>query len=449
MVSKVKIKRAVHAPPLITLSILAAITIAFVDESIRKILPGNPVFITGIKDIFLIVTALLILSRFRPARNSIIIYTPWALYVLFSSFFVYIESGSLLHLLVSIKVYTGFILMFAVGVYLGKMNTLRSKAIKIFMVGAIITALVGLTQEFARGMLPTFLSTKIFDKVSHSLAGGGEYVESLFASPQTFAVCMVVATLGLITNLNMTPTTTKRRLLILTAILLFSFGAYFSRIRIALLLLALGLIFLIYILDNGHRVRIIKRITFIASIVGILSLIFTIFHSGGDSGTYNDEVLQDTGFYSDLISQDKVSSRISYAFNSLNLNAENAFFGYGAGTSGVTRKLLANPALFGPGGYDSGIEMTFYQFGFIGILLFFYPIIRINWYCITMAKRVHKLETDVVWSTIISLIFLIWFSLKANSVLENSFQQIMWFVITGICYGICIRETKSMHRHHR
>jgi len=421
----------------ISILITIAIVLAFVDESIRKAIPSNPILVTAIKDIFIYSTFLIIFIKYgRDYNKYLIIFIPWFIYISLSVSYVYIIDGSLLHFVATFKTYFGIVASFLVGIYLSKQLKLFKKIKIIFIIGFTLAIAVGLLQEYYREYLPVFLSYRVYlDK--HSLAGGN-YVDSLFVSPTTFSIVCSVVLIYIFYILihNYKKNDKKRIYLYYMYIFLALTGILISRMRAILFLLVIVSALILYISTrtNNKNRQVIANIGIHFVIILSISLPLLILLSG-NSFEPNNSLEKDIEFYGYLLNQEELLRRFTIVFSNFSFTDSNFLWGYGAGTCGRLLSFLNEENNIGNFVTDSGISLLFNEFGLLGTIVFLLPILHymsIATFRIFQYKRYER-ELVPAWGVTILLVF--YFLFKSNNVLLNSFMQNIWFLSLGVMTG--------------
>jgi len=416
--------------------VVAALIIAFIDEGVRKSLPGAPVLVTGIKDILLIGGGLFLLSskNGKMYRRMLTPFGPWVIYSVISALYVYLYDGSTLHLILTLKVYTLGIFIAIVGSYVAANEELSIKVWVVLFCGAVYAFCVGAMQEHAKDLLPGFYNRKIFIE-KHSLAKG-EYIESVFSSPQTFSLSMIILSYMALYKLL----SERRSGYIYGGLMLLSiYGVYLSRIRVALFLDLVGM-FAILILYISPYMR--RRLLISISLFLIILVPCYVFVVGMNGGSLE---LQDMEFYRDLVDMDKLRGRVEYGLklSSSSRDFGLSIFGYGAGTSGELRRFLNNQWRFGPGAEDSGFTQYHYQFGLLGVFLFFAPL-GLSLFGVSSQNKRNAINYTLIGAVIIMCwVLYVWLVFKANSIVVNGFSSMILYLSFGYAIGAVYRKRQE------
>jgi hypothetical protein len=143
--------------------IVTGCLLGFCDESIRKVVPGNPVEVTAVKDVVLAAAGTVVLAT-RGARvyRQVLAFAPWVVLAFVSILRAYAATGSPALALASCRTYCVGPLLFAVGYHVGSKRRLGDAVIRILAIAGVVAVLVGLLQEFVRDVLPPIFSERIY-----------------------------------------------------------------------------------------------------------------------------------------------------------------------------------------------------------------------------------------------------------------------------------------------
>ncbi len=421
--------------------LLLALALAFLDESLRKVLPGQPVIVTAAKNIPIFLAGAYMLFQGGPFIRGALLMLPWLLYACLSTFYVAMVYHAPLHLLSCFQTYVaGPLLIFLAGMYLAVDDWGRWRAVRLFILGAAAAALVGILQEVARDALPGFLSIRIY-RAMHS-AAGGQYNESLFASPQTFSLCLLPAAIGLF--VYFAAALVRRRWVVLMLLGLFTLGLYLARIRIgmAYLIVGLGAVFALVGYSMGYanakRARLVGGV---ALMVCLLGLALSLGYRGWVRAA-NVNVARDTRFYEVIADPHTLADRFLLPFEEMSYAGGGlTLLGYGAGTAGASARFLSpTQSMTLPTVYDTGLALIATEFGLFGTILFVLPLLWFFMAALARLRAHRPVAPDVIWALITVGILASWFLLKSHSVIENSFSQILWFGSMGIAWGLLVRQ---------
>jgi len=418
-------------------SIIFGLVLAFIDESLRKVIPGNPVAVTAVKDVLFFLAGLAsILLDDRGLRRDMFKFAPWIVLTFLSAVFVFASLGSVPLLAASLRTYTLSPLLFAAGYSVGRDPGLLKASVRIFIVFGAVTVAVALLQEYARGSLPEVLSARIyFEKHAES---GGLYVESLFASPQTLGQLAVLMTTWCFAEALFGAGVSRPLLALLSIIPLF-YTIYVSRIRSALLmvLLAVLAVFAIGLARLGTSKRLLKLAMLGALLPAILLGAVSRQPSIQDSSS-EAPAARDVEYYGGLFAPDELLDRLSQFMIEYNLlRNHNCLIGYGAGTGGLATELnLPNLSEDIPQVTDTGLFLIYHEYGVVGLLCFGLSYVILSIILIYYICRPHVISIPLIASGVLSILFLVWFLLKSYTIMRNGFSHAMWLGSMGLFYGL-------------
>jgi hypothetical protein len=421
--------------------VMIAVLLAFVDEGVRKIVPGQPVAITAVKDLFLYGVGLWAVTQMAYMTRAVWGWLPWMLYVLGSLTLVFAQYESTFHALAVARTYIlGPAMALAVGLYLGNDDAARRRVGGLFLVGAGVAAAVAVAQEVARDALPVFLSARIY-RAGHSAAGGA-YNEGLFASPQILAECLAVAAIGIFVTWSAGLWRGMRQALGVGLFGLVLLGLYLARVRVGVALVVAAIVagFVLIRYTAGFRGQNQARAVGLTTSALVLTGAVLLVGYQGWQGAATINFEREMSFYEKLTDPAYIAHRIGLPFREMSdLEPQQLIFGYGAGTAGaVGRFIHANGDT--PTVRDTGVDLIVTEFGLLGLLLFMGPVFGMLMLCgVRMIKYRRTLLPDVVWSFLAAGLLTAWFLLKSHAVLANGFSQMIWFGTLGICLALMIR----------
>jgi hypothetical protein len=416
------------------LLIVAAI-IAFTDESVRKVLPNTPIYVTTVKQLLVLAAgALLLLQGVPGGRKFLLLFLPWTLYTFLSGLLVTFQYDSPAAMLAVTATYSAVPLLFMVGYYLGMQPAALSRLGKVFIIGSIAAALVAVLQEYGRALLPYFLQARIY-KEGHAEAGGS-YNESLFASPQILAQ-MMFPMLAWSTLALLVRRTSKMGFWAAVGVILCGYTCYLSRIRVSVALAAVMVLFILLLIrKTGLSV---SRLAFRAIVAGfVLSMLAALLVaavSNDDPSTLKGQ--RDEEFFSKLLDPTESVSRLFYWQNEIaDLPDHNAMFGYGAGTGGSMRSVIDDPRLLSIRVIsDTGIALLFHELGLLGLALFSLCYIGIPVWALVQIVRRRRVDPTAIGSLAVCFTYLVWFLIKSHPVIGNALSHIVWMTMLGISVG--------------
>ena len=418
------------------LLLLAATALAFLDESIRKSLPGHPVTITALKDLLVLSSGLIVFFHLRQVPSRYLKYfCGWILVSLVSTAWVFSRYHSVPALLASIRTYTFSPLLFAAGYYLAWHDEARRKVFRIVLVGSMAAIAVGIVMEFRRDLLPPILAQRIFLEM-HSGAGG-LYIESIFASPQIFAQLMLVLAVWSFVAVTY-PGFARRRAWSLALLLLGLYSIYISRIRTTVPLLGFALFFTWLVgaklKPSPREGSAPARGAFLALALFVLAFTMYLLIFMDRPTDLPPGLARDSRFYLEIFSPSVVSTRLQLFVEEIRRVVEHeAVFGFGAGTGGPIRRFLSPMSAEIPSVLDTGFFLLFQEMGILGLMTFLIcyaglvvrPAIRIISGPYTSPLAIPSLA--------IAVSFLLWFLLKAHTVIANGFSHMLWMGSMGLC----------------
>ena len=428
--------------------IYVALGIAFIDESVRKSVSGSPVLVTGAKDLLLLLAGFVIIVQPGSVpRRYWKYFAGWVLVTLFSGLWVFGQYRSLMLLGATVRTYTLAPLLFAVGYYLGHHDAARRRAARIFLIGGLLAIGVAIAQESARDSLPEFLSTRIY-RARHGSAGG-EYNESLFASPQTFGQVAVLLGAWSFAALIL-PSFSRHRIAAAGVLLASLGGVYLSRIRTALLahLCVLFLIWLCVWKVGTRRDELPGPLRGI--LAGILivcvatSFYYLVLPEISDSSPANPT--GDTHYYQMLFDTDLLTYRLSFFLLEFARAGEHDwFFGYGAGTGGRTREFVETDFRGIPEVGDTGLYLLYHEMGMLGLAAFLACYGGLTVQCAIRMTVRPSIPVVSIPAFAIGTVFLLWFLLKSHTCIANGLSHIIWLGSIGICCAVLdgVRRERS------
>jgi hypothetical protein len=412
-----------------------------VDESIRKALPSQPVVVTAFKDGLLMLAGLIVVSRrINQLWGSLLLFAPWCLLTLLSSFYVAMDLGATLAPLAVARTYGAVPLLLACGYYLGEQPAALRRVAAVFAVGATAAVLVSILQEHARASLPSFLTVRIY-KEGHSLAGG-LYNESIFAAPQTLAVVLLVFMTFLAAGLIFAQGTGMRWAVRVTAqaglLCLAAYALYLSRIRVAVPLAAFTLALVVVLSPRGGAApgKVLLRVASGVIALSAVAVVFVAISPPHAVGTRAAE--RDAAFYMRLLDPTEWAHRLTLVFREIqDLPGHNMLFGYGAGTGGSIRPVIFTPKIgVIPPVLDTGGMLIYHELGLLGVAAFamsyVWLLVRRTW----QALALPSVPPGMVPALSIALALLIWFVLKSHTIVGNGLSHALWLGTAGMCGGM-------------
>src|SRR5262249_20177863 len=154
-----------HTPrlPLVEVLLTLAVCVAFVDESIRKIIPSHPVMINAIKDALAMLAGSIVVFRWNPVISRYIMWlSPWVILTALGGMYTGAKYEAYLAVLAVFRTYCGMPLVFACGYYIASVEPFRQRIFRLFTVGMIGVIVVAYLQETMRDRLPFFLRERLF-----------------------------------------------------------------------------------------------------------------------------------------------------------------------------------------------------------------------------------------------------------------------------------------------
>ncbi len=428
---------------IVDLLILAGLAVCFLDESVRKTLPGTPVLITAVKDAIIFAAGLLILFRLRVIPNHYTKYfLPWIVLTFISSAWVYWRYGSAIVFMSTIRTYTLSVLIFVAGYYLASHPDLTRRAKYIFITGVLFAILIALLQEFMRDSLPSVFSTRIY-KERHSLTKS-LYVESIFASPQIMAEVFLVAFVWLYSYL-MNSRSGKRIFIFFSLLFLCAVGIYLSRIRAAVLLTVFVIVFetsLIWKASPGYlkMTRPLRAVVAILLIIVFFSL-YMIRIQTQKAERFNPR--RERSFYSMLIDTEELAKRLSVPQRAIGNIKErhNAITGFGAGTGGRTATFMSDKVA--PTVSDTGSFLIYHELGALGMAAFLLCYFGLIANSGLRFLRYNKRDDDFIPAFTVALTLFLWFFLKSHTCMANGASHIIWMASIGMSCSILDRRRLS------
>lgn len=426
----------------VPIALATGLLIAFIDEVVRKALPGQPVQVTAVKEpLFFLVGLFASKVDVKPPWLPMLL--PWAAIVLLTTALTLSTGGNLVHSVACLKTYLGFILLFGAGVCVSQSSRLIGFLGKIFLAGMTLAAVIGVLQQIAPGSLPQFLLVRSYIE-KHSLAGAG-YSESLFSSPSIFAQALLLASL-----FAFDLWCRKGKLVSLLLLPVFLAGLWASHIRVALVFLLLGLL-LLYALSvyrEGNLWNTHSRGTILALMLAGVGTTFALAMGMHRASAVVDQetATRDLSFYERILNREEILQRLTVPIMAVQRTPpEKLILGYGAGTGGALRRFLPPETVAGvPRVTDDGVSLLVRETGILGAVLFFVPVLGILLVC---SRRIAY-HGDPVGIPIVvgAWVFTVWFTVKSHAVMSNSFSQIMWFGCMGIAYGMAMRYREQGYR---
>jgi len=421
----------------IKFSIIVGLLLAFLDESLRKVIPGNPVAVTAVKDaLFFLAGLTSILMDDRGLRRNMFKFAPWTVLTFLSAFFVFASLRSVLLLAASLRTYTLSPLFFAAGYSIGRNPGLLKASVRIFIVFGAVTVAVALLQEYARETLPEVLSMRIyFEKHSES---GGLYVESLFASPQTLGEVAALMATWCFAEAVFGAGVSRPMLALLSIIPLF-YTIYVSRIRSALLLVLLA--FLAVFAIGLARLGVSKRLLMLAKVGALLSALLlgaVSWQRSTQDSSSEAGAAKDVDYYGASFAPNELIERLSYFMVEYEfLRNHNFLIGYGAGTGSlVTECNVPNLSEDIPQVTDTGLFLIYHEYGVVGLACFGLSYLILSLLIVYHLCRIHVISISLIASGVLSILFLAWFLFKSYTIMRNGFSHAMWLGSMGLFYGL-------------
>lgn len=432
--------------PAVETLIYIGLGLAFVDETVRKSIPGAPILVTAVKDVVLIAAGFLIILQTRGlSRTYGKYFAPWVLVTFVSGLWVFTWFHSLLLLGATIRSYCLMPLLFAVGYYLGVKEEARRRVTRIFLIGGLLVIAVAVAQEFAREALPSFLSTRIY-RVRHGGAGG-DYNESLFASPQTLSHVAVVLAAWSFTSLVL-PGFSRRRFSPLGLLLLGLIGVYLSRIRTALLILVMVL-FIIWLgvwkvaTRPGQMPAPLRGLVVALVILVLGSACYVAIYSGlKDMG--DEDLARDILFYERALDFETIKLRSGLFLLEFQTSGEHDwFFGNGAGTGGRMRGFVDIDFHSIPAVSDTGLYLLYHEMGMVGLVSFLVCFGALLLRCALFLSVRPTIPPVALPTFALGAALLLWFLFKSHTCIANGFTRIIWMGSMGICCAALDRQRQA------
>jgi hypothetical protein len=328
------------------------IFLLFFDEVMRKAAGSGGIVFTLLKDLLLIVVAVLVYKHAR-CRKSIAIPLV-AVFVLniLSSLAVYFTYYDIEHFYASTKVYIVIVSAAVFGSFISRSKFHRELFFKRYLQFLFLTNVVCILQEYLRASLPSFLAQNTFiDAHSGSV---GLYVEGTFSSPQTLSV---IACFGILVLVHLPRNIFQSKLFFYLLMVTTLHTIYVSRIRFTFVALTIiGVIAIArWLLRPKAKKSTIVLTTFLFASV-VLTQVIT-------------NLKVETEFVGKSFEVDAILFRLENAFF-VSYTDVNPLFGYGAGTTGRLGALLQAQGLGFIPVFDSGYSQIATQYGITGSLLF-------------------------------------------------------------------------------
>lgn len=396
---------------LIGLSLL----LGFVDEGVRKILPGAPVWVTSVK----VLTALLALAFWAgeaggPPGVAVKYHVLWLVAVFLSACSLVVQGMPVVPVLISSLVYCGCVFYTLVGVKIGADPALFSGIKTLFWVGVVLSLCVGFAQEFDRGALPRFFSKRIFIE-KHSDAVGS-YVESIFASPTIFAEFLTVA---LACTLFDGEEAGYWGPVFSGALVL---GILVSRTRAAIVFAAALLLLKLATLAFGSK-RGLRR-----GAAGFLTLFCVVASVYACS-----DLAKDSSFFSATIDSGQLEGRALIFGNERGALVDHDWvLGYGIGTGGSMRSMYGASVDAIPEVYDTGLFLLYHELGAVGVASFLAIFLGLAVHAYGRGRAEFRSNLRYYASI---LVLLAWFLFKTHAMLSNIFSCMLWFGLVGLVLG--------------
>jgi hypothetical protein len=424
--------------------LLLTVFIAFVDESVRRAVPSHPVMVTAGKQALFTLAGLLILLNRGVPFGPLVMFAPWTIYTLASSCVVAMDYDAPVAIPAVALAYSASPVFFAVGYYLGAQPEVLRRVGRIYAIGCIAAIAIAVIEEYARGALPEFITARIYTE-KHAEAGGA-FVESLFASPQILAEVMFPFVAWCVLEM-LIGTVQRTRLLAAIAVIAAGFGIFLSRIRVAVLLAGLMVLFIALLArKTGLSLgRLTGRV--VATLVA-LSLLLTILVAVLPEDTYGRKGEKDRDFFGKLLDPSSSFRRLGiWAQEISELPPDhNPTFGYGTGTGGgQMRTLIGDIRLLDrPMVYDTGIALLYYEMGIVGFIVFVLGFVVFPIYVLIQLFRAQQVAPAAVASIAVYFAFLGWFLFKAHPVISNVLSHSVWVAMLGVCYSL-LNTPKPAH----
>ena len=419
--------------PLVNFLLVLAVCLAFTDEVVRKSLPGTPVAVTAIKDVLIFMAGAAVFLHGAVPLRYFIVFLPWLVLVALSLTYVSLRYGSHLVLLAGARTYAAGPLIFAAAYYLGFDRGARRRVMRVFAAGAVCAILVAVLQEYAPESLPGILLVRIY-KESHSLAGG-DFNESLFASPQTLAhvtsVFLMAAVLYLIRYAKGTGLLFGN-----LAVAGAAFTLLLSRTRTSIVLGAAGVLIVLALARKANttlRQASARLAVLAAAAAGILLYTFAAVAAGniGSAG-----LRRDVDFFSRAFRMDELVGRLLLFRQEGELRNHDLLVGYGAGTGGMVRELIPPHEVAAiPRALDSGLYLLFHETGLVGVAAFLLCYVGLPLGCALRVGRRTRVPGVVVPALAVSAVSLAWFLFKSHTIISNGLSHAILWTAAGLCAG--------------
>lgn len=411
--------------------LLCGLFIAFLDESVRKVMPEQPIYVTAVKDFLFLLAGMLALVRFPQFHRHVLLFVPWVLYTLASAVMVTMTYDTYLLPAAIVRTYASAPLLLACGLYLGSTPVALRRAAIVFVIGASAAVLVTFLQETMRDALPGALSVRIYSD-RHSLAGGN-FNESLFASPQILAQVAVAFFALLVTAMLVTdrPLRVAVLLPVLAAALL---TVYLSRIRTGLLVAALvaALVALLLVLRSGVGLgRVLRRLGAVAVVCVAAGSVLAALT---DDPYRARDLERDKNFFLHLLNPAELTQRLLFFVHEIEgWPDHDALTGYGAGTGGLTRSVIGETEVLAvPRIHDSGIALIYHELGLLGVATFALGYLGTLLRTSLRAAAGPGLPPEAAPTLAVAAGFTVWFLFKSHPVIANGCSHFLWLACLGI-----------------
>ncbi len=423
-------------PQWVTFAVVTALSLFFIDETIRKALPGRPVYVTAIKDLLFFFIGLWAIQQPLKYKGLLVLFVPWLLVVAISGLMVTAEFFKPSVPLAIGRTYAIAPALFLTGLLVGQSPPLARLLFRVGVVGVSITLFLTFMQENARGLLPGFLQVNIY-KEAHVMAGG-RFNEGSFNSAQVLSlVLMAVATFTfamLFDQANL-----RRRVPLTILLVLCLYGIYVARVRIGVLItiLSVAAVSLGLLRSNISSTAVAGRAVFGGVLLIVVAAVASVLIPNQDASTAET----DASFYERALTFEVISDRLFFFQSEVAGSSVPPMFGQGIGTAGAVRNVINSQDLSRfESVADTGTALIFRETGYVGLACFVLVFAGLPFLAWVRLSTLGNVPLAGVAAMAVALGAAGWFFFKSHTVLGNGASQTVWMVSTGLFFGFLARR---------
>lgn len=393
------------------------LVLAFADETVRKGLESGTVLATALKDPVLVALGLLLWWRRPSLGRPLVPMVPW-LFFAGASVLLTGTAGGPVFAIAAARTYVFLPLAAALlGAVVARRRPEMASLARLWLVLAIGACAVALLQDTTRSSLPLILQRRLYIE-RHPLAEA-DYVESVFASPQTFALVCITTFAYLLDRLFASSRATVRPAILAG---LLAYGVYLSEIRT-------GLVMLVVLSGILLALRLLEGRPLAVSAFGI-TLLAAVWMLATEGEGLVERIEQRAAFHRDAFRWEEVEFRLRLPLLEFveTHRYDPTFLGEGAGQSGSLRQLhLQEDSLAAPFSHDSGLFMLVVEFGIGGTACFLLP------FGIAVARGLGSRGGERAGPELaVLLVLLCWFLFKSHTIVFTGISSVIFFGHLGM-----------------